>query len=125
MIDKRLTESFYASEFASPDTDECKMQSEFMYKLQRLRNICGWPFRISKGGGYRTRAYNQKLGGADDSYHPQGMAADIDHQGWNGIQRHQFITAATALGFSVGIYDKHFHVDNRLEPRVLWIAKSK
>lgn len=118
-----LSTDFYADEFESPDTKESKMKPEFILKLQRLRTACGWPFTIKSG--YRTKAYNHKLGGADDSYHVLGIAADVSHNGWNGIQRYQFISAAMSLGFSIGVYNAHFHVDSRLEPRVLWIGKSK
>lgn len=119
----KLSPDFYADEFESPDTLESKMQPEFITKLQRLRTTCGWQFVIKSG--YRTAAYNKKLGGEDNSYHVQGMAADISHKGWTGIQRYKFVSAALSLGFSVGVYDAHFHVDNRMEPRVLWIGRSK
>jgi uncharacterized protein YcbK (DUF882 family) len=119
----KLSADFYADEFESPDTRESKMQPEFITKLQRLRSICGWQFFVKSG--YRTPAYNKKLGGEDNSYHVQGMAADISHKGWTGIQRYKFVSAALSLGLSVGVYDAHFHVDNRMEPRVLWIGKSK
>jgi uncharacterized protein YcbK (DUF882 family) len=119
----KLSADFYADEFESPDTRESRMQPEFMTKLQRLRTTCGWQFTIKSG--YRTKSYNAKLGGEDNSYHVQGMAADISHKGWTGIQRYKFVSAAMALGFSVGVYDAHFHVDNRMEPRMLWIGKSK
>lgn len=119
----RLTTDFYADEFESPDTGESRMQPEFMQKLQRLRTTCGWTFSVKSG--YRTVAYNKKIGGEDNSYHVQGMAADISHRGWSGIQRYKFVSAALSLGFSIGVYDAHFHVDNRMEPRVLWIGRSK
>jgi uncharacterized protein YcbK (DUF882 family) len=120
---KKLSANFFEDEFYSPDTKTAKMEPEFIYKLQKLRNVVDVNFVISSG--YRTEAYNAILGGASESYHCKGIAADIDHQGWNGEIKFKFVSAASALGFSIGIYDKHFHVDTRLGPKILWIGKSK
>jgi uncharacterized protein YcbK (DUF882 family) len=120
---KKLSADFFEDEFYSPDTKTAKMEPEFVYKLQKLRNVVGVGFKISSG--YRSEAYNAILGGSSESYHVKGMAADVDHQGWNGETKFKFVAAASALGFSIGIYDKHFHVDTRLGPKVLWIGKSK
>jgi uncharacterized protein YcbK (DUF882 family) len=120
---KKLSANFFEDEFFSPDTKTAKMEPEFIYKLQKLRNVVDVNFVISSG--YRTEAYNAILGGASESYHCKGIAADIDHQGWNGEIKFKFVSAASALGFSIGIYDKHFHVDTRLGPKILWIGKSK
>lgn len=118
---KKLSADFYEDEFWSPDTNAAKMNAEFIYKLQKLRTIVGVPFHIGPGGGFRTAEYNEKIKGADDSKHKEGIAADIDHTRWDGATRFKFISAACALGFSVGIYPKHFHVDNRLDTKVLWV----
>lgn len=122
---KKLSADFYEDEFWSPDTNTAKMNGEFIYKLQKLRNIVGVPFMIGEGGGYRTHEYNARMAGAPDSRHMEGIAADIDHTRWDGITRFKFISAACALGFSVGIYPKHFHIDNRLGPKVLWVSLKK
>jgi len=120
MIRKKLTDDFYEDEFWSQDTKTQRMNVEFMFKLQKLRTVVGVPFVISSG--WRTVAYNSLKGGATASKHLIGTAADIDHQHWDSATKHKFITAACVLGFSVGIYPKHFHVDNRMEPRVLWLT---
>jgi uncharacterized protein YcbK (DUF882 family) len=120
---KKLSADFFEDEFYSPDTRSAKMEPEFIYKLQKLRNVVGTPFTISSG--FRSQAYNAIKGGAGSSLHLSGMAADIDHTGWTGEIRFKFVAAASALGFSIGIYDRHFHVDTRLGPKVLWIGKSK
>ncbi len=120
---KKLTADFFEDEFWSPDTKSAKMDPEFLYKLQKLRNIMGLPFTIDSG--YRTEAYNAILQGAENSYHMQGMAADINHQTWDGSIRFRFVSAAAILGFSIGIYEKHFHIDSRKSQKVLWIGKYK
>lgn len=45
------------------------------YLLQPARDKCGYPLKISSG--YRCRRLNEKVGGAANSYHLYGMAADI------------------------------------------------
>ena len=121
MSRKKLSADFFEDEFWSPDTNTAKMNAEFIYKLQKLRTVVGVPFQIGPGGGFRTEEYNARMGGAKDSMHKQGIAADIDHTRWDGATRFQFISAACALGFSVGIYPKHFHVDTRSGTKVLWV----
>ncbi len=119
---KKLTENFYEDEFYSPDTKSAKMNMEFMYKLQRLRTIVDVEFTITSG--YRSEAYNAIVKGGSQSQHLLGNAVDIDHQRWDAVTRYRFLTAALSLGFSVGIYQKHFHVDNRMTTKVLWIGKN-
>lgn len=119
---KKLTDDFFEDEFYSPDTKTASMNPEFMIKLQRLRTTVGVPFRI--GSGWRTREYNAIVKGGEDSEHMEGNAADIDHSAWNGHTRRKFLMAALALGFSVGIYRSHFHVDNRTGLKVVWIGTN-
>lgn len=123
MIRKKLSTDFFEDEFWSPDTKSAKMQPEFIYKLQKLRTVLGIPFIISSG--FRSPEYNAIKGGASSSLHLLGQAVDIDHTRWDGATKHRFISAASALGFSIGIYPKHFHIDNRMSERVLWIELKK
>jgi len=123
MIRKKLSIDFYEDEFYSPDTQTAKMSAEFIYKLQKLRTVVGVAFRISSG--FRSPEYNALKGGASDSQHLYGMAADIDHTQWDGATKFKFVSAASALGFCIGIYPKHFHVDCRTTTKVLWIDLKK
>jgi uncharacterized protein YcbK (DUF882 family) len=120
---KKLSTDFFEDEFWSPDTKTAKMQAEFIYKLQKIRTIVGVPFVITSG--YRSPEYNAIKGGASSSMHLIGQAVDIDHTNWDGATKHKFISAASVLGFSIGIYPKHFHIDNRMTTRVLWIELKK
>jgi zinc D-Ala-D-Ala carboxypeptidase len=119
---KKLTDDFFEDEFWSPDKNFAKMEPEFMLKLQRLRTTVGVVFTVSSG--YRTAEFNARIGGAPESLHLVGKAADIEHKAWDGATKHKFVSAALALGFSLGIYRKHFHVDTRTGTRVLWIGKA-
>lgn len=44
-------------------------------RLEAIRRLVGKPIVITSG--YRCPAINQKVGGAPNSYHTKGMAADI------------------------------------------------
>lgn len=120
---KKLTADFYEHEFDSPDTGECKMDSKFMTVLQALRTKVGVKFIITSG--YRTPEYNALKKGEDDSLHLKGLAADVSHETWDGLTKHRFIREASEMGFSIGIYPRHFHIDFRNAPTVLWIAGIK
>ena len=119
---KKLTADFFDDEFWSPDKNFAKMEPEFMLKLQKLRSTVGVPFTISSG--YRTAEFNARIGGARESLHLTGQAADIEHIGWDGATKLKFLGTAIAMGFSIGIYRKHFHVDTRTGVKVLWIGKD-
>jgi uncharacterized protein YcbK (DUF882 family) len=119
---KKLTAEFYVDEFWSPDNHIAIMDAEFMLKLQRLRSIVDQPFRITSG--YRTIEYNARVGGASNSLHLVGKAADIDHMNWDGATKLKFVGTAIIIGFAVGVYRKHFHIDTRLGPKVLWIGDN-
>lgn len=119
---KKLTDHFYEHELACP-TGECRMDPHFMIQLEALRVIMNVEFLITSG--YRSAAYNSILkGAADQSLHPKGKAVDVDHQKWDGATKHRFIREASARGFSIGVYAKHFHIDLREGPQVLWIKAA-
>ena len=74
--DKKLSDSFRVREFACKDgSDKVIIDDALVEYLQRIRNWAGAPLVISSG--YRTRTYNAKIGGANQSKHVLGMAADV------------------------------------------------
>ena len=72
-----ITQHFKISEFACNDgADSILLDDKLPCVLQRIRDVIGGkPVRITSG--YRTPEYNAKNGGAPNSYHTRGMAADI------------------------------------------------
>lgn len=57
-----LSDHFDCSEFASPDTGECRMDPQFIADLERFRTFCGGhAIHISRGGGFRTPTYNSEI----------------------------------------------------------------
>ena len=72
----KLSNDFAVREFACHDgSDTILIDSALVKYIQRIRNWAGAPIIISSG--YRTPAYNKKIGGAPNSYHTRGQAADI------------------------------------------------
>jgi uncharacterized protein YcbK (DUF882 family) len=113
-----ISDNFFLYEFESPDTKETKIDEKLIDKLESLRD------RISKklnrdvpliiNSGYRTSEYNKKVGGAENSFHMKGMAADIDVAGIARITIDEFAELAEEEGFEgIGKYNTFVHVDVR------------
>lgn len=74
--DYNISPHFKLSEMACKDgSDKVLYSTELMEKLEDLRAYGG--FTVSINSGYRTPAYNKKIGGASRSQHVLGTAADI------------------------------------------------
>lgn len=71
-----LSPHFNRSEFDCHDGTPAHPEPSLVAALERLRHICGdRPLRILSG--YRSPAYNAKVGGAPHSQHLYNRAADI------------------------------------------------
>jgi uncharacterized protein YcbK (DUF882 family) len=76
----KLSTNFSLDEFASadgtsPTNDVLKNLTELAKNLDVLRKNLGQPIRITSG--FRSKEHNAKIGGALNSFHVLGMAADI------------------------------------------------
>jgi uncharacterized protein YcbK (DUF882 family) len=76
----KLSTNFSLNEFASadgtaPTNDVLKNLTELAKNLEVLRKHLGQPIRITSG--FRSKEHNKKIGGALNSFHVLGMAADI------------------------------------------------
>jgi uncharacterized protein YcbK (DUF882 family) len=82
-------------------------------ELEKLRETLGKPIAIMSG--YRSPAYNKRVGGADKSEHMQAAAADIIVTGLSPLQVQDailtLIKAGTMYNGGVGIYDGWVHYD--------------
>jgi len=80
MNDERASTNFLYSEFDSKDgatmpADVKKNIKKLAGYLEIIRAALGVRVKISSG--YRSPAHNSKIGGAKNSFHQQGKAADI------------------------------------------------
>lgn len=115
--DIQLTKNFKLSEFQCPDGSESvKLEMRGVTMLQALREALGVPVTIASG--YRTDAYNARIGGAPDSYHKRGMAWDVKTR----LHPLDVAKAAERVGFmGIGIYthngQRFVHLDIRASKR--------
>lgn len=76
----QITKNFDLREFASRDgacfpLDVIENIKKLAKALQVIRDEIGWPLIINSG--YRSPEHNKNVGGAVNSFHLTGMAADI------------------------------------------------
>lgn len=124
----KITPHFSAEEFACKDKDRTPYPAAWVES--RLRPLCelleiirtrlGHPMRIMSG--YRTEAYNRRIGGARASQHVQGRAADIRvdgvapakvHAAVLALYRDGTLRAPRAYIGGLGEYPTFTHVDVR------------
>lgn len=84
--DIQLTPNFHLREFLHPGAEKELTASiienlrKLANKLETVRITCGnKPITITSG--YRTPSHNKKVGGAPNSWHTKGLAADFVVQG--------------------------------------------
>jgi uncharacterized protein YcbK (DUF882 family) len=86
--------------------------------LEAVRAALGAPVIVVSG--YRSAAWNKKVGGAKDSYHVRGMAADIKMPGYTPKEVHAALDKAFPV-CGLGLYASFVHVDCRPE-RARWVG---
>ena len=109
--ERNISPNFQVKEFRCKDgADTILIDADFVQKyLQKIRDYFGVAVTINSG--YRTAAYNRKVGGATNSYHIKGQAFDIVVRGKTPKEVAQ---CAQKLGI-MGIiqYNSFVHVDSR------------
>jgi uncharacterized protein YcbK (DUF882 family) len=113
---------FKPSEFDSPDLKGSgkKMRKVFIEKLEYARINAGVPFKITSG--YRSKAYNKKVGGVKDSAHRKFCACDISVT--TSAKRFKIIYGLILAGFKrIGIGKNFIHCDTSKikSQKVAWI----
>lgn len=108
--DIKISENFRLYEFECNDGNhEVKLDPKLLELLQEFRTKKGKPIYINSA--YRTPEHNKAVGGATDSAHLRGEAADITVRGMTSLQ---IAHLAEAIGFTgIGVYDNFCHVDVR------------
>lgn len=115
-----LTPDFTLDEFMSlgddvpPTVEVVRNLRNVANRLQLLRDLLGRPIRITSG--YRSIKYNSKIGGAPNSYHIRGMAADFIVDGMAPIEVQKYLENWNG---GLGRYPTFTHVDIR-EEKARW-----
>lgn len=121
-----LTENFDREEFDCRDGTPVPpelMQNvlKLAEQLQILRDNLGESIHVNSG--YRTTAYNKRVGGKPASQHLQAKAADITCKSKTPKQLaayiEKLITAGTLKFGGIGVYPGFVHVDIR-SSRARW-----
>lgn len=74
--------------------------------------------------GYRTKEYNEEIGGAKDSQHVLGNAIDIIIKDVSPIKVASFImyNYKNVKGFGINVYNGMLHIDTRdSKTNVYWV----
>ena len=119
----KLTKNFDLKEFNCKDNSETPAElipnlQELANNLQILRDFLGTSLHINSG--YRSHAYNKKIGGAKFSQHLLDKAADISSNKFTPEQIHaailQLISEGKIHNGGLGIYNSFCHYDIRDTP---------
>lgn len=109
-----LSNHFTGKEFRCKDgTREYLYSVELLEVLEKIRENFGAPVIINSG--YRTPEWNAKVGGAKNSYHMKGMAADIRIKGVSTSKIAKYADEIMENYGGVIRYSNFVHVDIRDE----------
>lgn len=106
----QLTKNFNSREFDSKDLPYSGnlMDQHLVYLLQTIREKINKPLVITSG--FRTQAYNKKVGGVFNSSHMSGLAVDIS--AITGVEKFLIIKYALEVGITrIGIGKNFIHID--------------
>lgn len=111
----RLSPYFSREEF------ECKcgcgmatVDAELLFILDDIRINLVSPVHITSG--HRCRTHNKSVGGAKDSYHVQGRAADIKVSGFEPKDVYNYLCEKHKTKYGFLCYETFVHVDSRETP---------
>lgn len=117
-----LSDNFKVKEFACNDgSDTVLISDELVDLLQKIRDHFGVAVTINSG--YRTSAYNKKVGGATNSQHVKGTAADIVVKGVDPLTVARYSEYLMPDSGGIGVYQTFTHVDVRTR-RSRWDNRS-
>lgn len=107
----KLNAYFKVREFACHDgSDTVLIDDALVQLLGYIRTYFGKPVTINSG--YRTVAYNKKVGGVSNSQHVHGKAADIVVQDVPPRAVASYLETLFPL-HGIGLYTSFVHVDTR------------
>jgi hypothetical protein len=105
-----LSTHFSVSEFKCKDGSQSAIDPKLIEMLEAVRERFGRPVAIISG--YRSPAWNKKVGGASRSFHVKGMAADIKIAGLSPAELYRFCDTRWPVS-GLGLYRSWVHIDCR------------
>lgn len=108
----KLSDHFKVNEFACSDgSDAVFISPELVELLEKIRVHFGRPVHINSA--YRTPAKNKAVGGAAQSQHMYGLAADIHIDGVAPKEIAAYAETLLSGKGGIGIYRSFTHIDVR------------
>lgn len=122
---ERLSAHFGVAEFSchgqTCGCTEVKIDSKLVDHLEKIRTHFNAPIYVSSG--YRCPTHNSAVGGARQSYHMRGQAADITVEGVTPAEVAKYAESIGILG--IGLYDSFVHVDTRTSKSFWYSSKQE
>lgn len=120
----KISAHFTSEEFACPHCNRSFVDPKLLEGLEKLRTKAGHPVHVLSG--YRCALHNKKVGGASNSMHIAGKAADIQVDQLDAFALLHMITSNspdfgfTGIGFYPDRNEMFVHVDTRPGPLATW-----
>lgn len=120
MQDEQLSKNFKRSEFTCHcGCEDDRVRPELIEALQELRNLVNAPIIVTSG--FRCIEHNKACGGAKNSQHVYGRAADIHVSGMSQSTLASLAEKIPAFkNGGIGIYKTWVHVDVRPTGKARW-----
>ncbi len=127
----QITKNFYLDEFSCKDLSDIPVNVfknilRLAEEMQKIRDY--FQRSITVNSGYRSPDYNKSIGGAKQSQHLLGTAADIVVKGFSADEVANAIEGLNRIGAikigGLSRYDNFTHVDTR-EKDARWDNRTK
>ena len=115
---KLSTLHFKKEEFACKGTQRLKLDTELLAVLELVRQVFDKPVTITSG--YRSPEHNKAVGGAPNSKHMLGIAADIVVAGHTPQEVYDLLDKTFPNYYGVGLYSGWVHIDVRNKSKARW-----
>ena len=105
------TREFESRDGAKSPYGETVVKPELVHLLNRIREKWGRPIIVNSA--YRSPEHNKAVGGVANSFHVQGLAADIRPERPEDLDELQDLCLELVSDGGVGLYDTFVHIDAR------------
>lgn len=120
----RFTRHFAAAEFACPCCGYLPTSERFPLLLNALGTIRAQVNRsVRIVSGFRCPAHNRAVGGAANSRHMHGDAADVYVEGVTPAQLRAIVIEHCPEIHGIGVGKTKFHIDARPGPLTEWVYR--